>query len=50
MYKKQGMTPVITAVPSVPRPKIKCVGTVRVHGMRYRAALIGIEWVRFAAY
>ena len=26
MYKKQGMTPVITAVPSVPRPKIKCVG------------------------
>ena len=24
--------------------------TVGVHGTRYRAALIGIEWMRFAAY
>ena len=28
----------------------QCSFTVGVHGTRYRAALIGIEWKRFAAY
>lgn len=40
IYKKKVMTPVITAAPSVPRPKIRCVGMPFVWIIFFSAATI----------